>query len=75
MAELKRGQRAIIKEVLTSAFGNKLMEMGCHPGVEIKLLMPAPFGDPLAFDVGGYCLSMRKSEAQFVEVELIDEQH
>lgn len=47
------------------------MEMGCVPGQVIELKLVAPFGDPLAFEIAGYCLSMRKTEAAMVEVILM----
>jgi ferrous iron transport protein A len=46
----------------------RLLEMGLTPGVEIKLLGTAPFGDPLEIELRGYRLSLRKSEAGLVEV-------
>jgi len=45
--------------------------MGLTPGVEIRLIGAAPLGDPLELDVRGYRLSVRKSEAARVEVELL----
>lgn len=43
--------------------------MGCLPGVSIELLFKAPLGNPLAFALGdGYLLSMRREEAQLLEV-------
>ena len=47
----------------------RLMEMGVVPGVSVRLIKSAPFGDPLEIRVRGYNLAMRKSEAQTIEVE------
>ncbi len=47
----------------------RLMEMGVVPGVAVRLVKSAPFGDPLEIRVRGYNLAMRKSEAQTIEVE------
>jgi ferrous iron transport protein A len=41
----------------------RLMEMGLTPDTVIKLVGMAPFGDPLEFEVRGYHLSLRRSEA------------
>ena len=49
------------------------MEMGCVPGQEIQLKLIAPFGDPLAFEISGYCLSMRRTEAERVEIVKIQD--
>lgn len=47
----------------------RLMEMGVVPGVLIRVVKTAPFGDPLEVRVRGYNLAMRRSEAQAIEVE------
>ncbi|MFT5479997.1 MAG: ferrous iron transport protein A [Bacteroidia bacterium] len=71
LSDLQQGQKALIIRVFPSELREKLMEMGCVPGVEVSLLLKAPLGDPLAYDVDGYCLSMRRQEASNIEVELI----
>ena len=43
--------------------------MGLTPGVDIELVVISPLGDPLEFEVRGYHLSVRKSEAHRVEIE------
>ena len=43
--------------------------MGVTPGVEIRRLGAAPLGDPLEFELRGYRLSLRKSEAQQIEID------
>ncbi len=45
------------------------MEMGVVPGVSVRVVKSAPFGDPLEIRVRGYNLAMRRSEAQTIEVE------
>ncbi len=45
--------------------------MGIMEGKQLKVLFRAPFGDPIAVDVGGYILSLRKDEAELIEVEQI----
>ena len=44
------------------------MEMGVVPGVSVRVVKSAPFGDPLEIRVRGYNLAMRKSEADSIEV-------
>jgi len=44
----------------------KLMEMGCLPGEEITVSRIAPLGDPIAINVSGYQLSLRKFEASTI---------
>jgi ferrous iron transport protein A len=47
----------------------RLLEMGLTPGVSISLVGAAPLGDPLEYELRGYRLSLRKSEAARVEIE------
>lgn len=44
----------------------KLIDMGLFPGKRVKMLMKAPFGDPVAVDLEGYTLSLRLKEASSV---------
>jgi ferrous iron transport protein A len=46
----------------------RLMEMGVVPGVSVRVVKSAPFGDPLEIRLRGYNLAMRKSEADSIEV-------
>ncbi len=47
----------------------RLMEMGVVPGVSVRMIKSAPFGDPLEISLRGYHLAMRKSEADQIEVQ------
>ncbi len=51
-----------------NAITRRLMEMGVVPGVVVRVIKSAPFGDPLEVRVRGYHLAMRKSEADTIEV-------
>lgn len=51
-----------------NAITRRLMEMGVVPGVVVRVVKSAPFGDPLEISVRGYHLAMRKSEADAIEV-------
>lgn len=51
----------------------KLMEMGLFQGKKVKVLFKAPFGDPIAIDLGGYVLSLRLDEAGLINVQEIQE--
>jgi len=51
----------------------RLREMGVLPGTTITLLRTAPLGDPLEVQVRGYSLTLRKSEAEHMVVELANE--
>ena len=71
LADIKKGEHVIIKRIKPCAIQDKLMEMGCVPGTPVYLSLKAPLGDPLAFNIDGYFLSLRKSEAAQIEVEIL----
>ena len=48
----------------------RLFDMGVTPGAELTMPKKALLGDPLEITVRGYELTLRKTEAEFVEVEL-----
>lgn len=50
----------------------RLFDMGLTPGAEVYLRKKAPLGDPLEVTLRGYELSLRKDEAQFVEISVSD---
>ena len=69
LSDLVIGQSAKVVSVdATTDSGVRAMEMGLIPGIEIKLVAVAPLGDPLVFELRGYRLSLRKTEAAGVEV-------
>ncbi len=51
------------------AVKRRIMDMGITKGVEIYVRKVAPLGDPLEVTVRGYELSLRKADAQMIEVE------
>ena len=60
----------VTKVVGTGRIMRRLMEMGVIPGVDVRVVKMAPFGDPIEVRVRGYSLAMRRSEADGVEVSL-----
>ncbi len=69
---LVRGTRARVLGIAGEAStAQRLVELGVIPGVEIKFVRAAPFGDPLEYEVMGYRLSLRKSEAATIQVEAL----
>ena len=69
-AELAVGEAGRVEHVIgESEIARRLLEMGITPGAEIRRLGAAPLGDPLEFELRGYRLSLRKSEAKHVEIE------
>lgn len=66
---LAHNQSAIVKRIKTGVMAAKLIDMGLYPGKKVTLLFKAPLGDPIAIDVEGYTLSLRRNEAALVELE------
>lgn len=66
LAELQIGEKGTICCIKNDDISVKLFEMGCLPGVEVKMCCRAPFGGPVCFDVAGYHLSLRVDEASSV---------
>lgn len=71
MDRMKIGQTATVEKVGgIPALQSRLTDMGFVPGVSVRLLRTAPFGDPMQFFLRGYTLCLRKKEAR--EVTVVD---
>ena len=51
------------------AVKRRIMDMGITRGVEVYVRKVAPLGDPIEVNVRGYELSLRKADAEMIEVE------
>ena len=72
LRDLKIGQSGtILKNNTTGALKQRFMDMGITKGVTVKVLKIAPLGDPIEIVIRGYNLSVRKSDAQKIEIEEI----
>ena len=70
LKDVKIGQSAIIKKLHgEGAVKRRIMDMGLTKGTEVYVRKVAPLGDPLELTVRGYELSLRKEDAQWIEVE------
>jgi ferrous iron transport protein A len=68
-ADLETGESArVVRIAEDDEVSRRLLEMGVTPGVEIRRLGAAPLGDPLEFELRGYRLSLRRKEAEHVEI-------
>lgn len=64
------GQRSLITEIQgDDAIAIRLMEMGLTEGEEIRVVAVAPLGDPIEYEIRGYRLSLRRTEARRVLVQ------
>jgi ferrous iron transport protein A len=69
LAELKKGESAVITDVSSSLIPLKLLEMGCLPGNSVSLILVAPFQDPMYLNVNGTHLAIRKETAAHILIE------
>ncbi len=70
LSQLKTGQECVIVKILGhGAFRKRVMEMGFVRGRRVKVLLHAPMRDPIKYEVMGYDISLRRSEADLIEVE------
>ena len=73
LSQLTTGQKAeVVKIVGHGAFRKRLMEMGFVKGQEVDVLLHAPLRDPIKYRILGYEVSLRRAEAELVEVALND---
>ncbi|MFL2638457.1 MAG: ferrous iron transport protein A [Flavobacteriaceae bacterium] len=73
IADLKKGEKAIIKDVSANNIPIKLLEMGCLPGNEIEIIQLAPLLGPIYININGSHLAIRKETARLVIIEkLVD---
>ncbi len=73
LAELNSGAKARIVSIRgKSGIKKRLQDMGILPGEEIVVQKVAPLGDPIEVIVRGYSLSLRKGEAEDIEVEVLE---
>jgi len=69
--EFKIGETGLIKKVEGEGrLRRRLFDMGVTPGATVYLRKKAPLGDPLEVTIRGYELTLRKSEAQSVLLEV-----
>lgn len=70
LKEVKIGQTVkIVKIHGEGAVRRRIMDMGLTKGTDIFVRKAAPLGDPIEIMVRGYELSLRKADAQMIEVE------
>ena len=72
LRELPLGKSAkVVKLTGEGAIKRRIMDMGITKGTELIVRKVAPLGDPIDITVRGYELSLRKADAERIEVELL----
>jgi len=72
LKDVKIGQTVIVKKITGQGpVKRRIMDMGITKGTEIYVRKVAPLGDPIELTIRGYELSIRKADAEMIEVEEI----
>jgi len=74
LSEIIKNQIGIVKKVEGEGkIRKRLFDMGITPGVEVFLRKRAPLGDPIEINIRGYELTLRKKEAEYVLIDVSEE--
>jgi ferrous iron transport protein B len=74
LSEVKNSETVVITKVLGhGSFRKRISEMGFVKGKEVKVIKSAPFNGPFEFKIINYNVSLRKSEADLIEVIAVDD--
>ena len=70
LEDVAPGERGVILKAGNErgAVKRRLVDMGLTPGTEITVRKVAPFGDPIEVNLRGYELSLRRDDAEMIEV-------
>lgn len=72
LKDVKIGQTVIVKKITGQGpVKRRIMDMGITKGTEVYVRKVAPLGDPIELTIRGYELSIRKADAEMIEVEAI----
>ena len=70
LKELRIGESGTIEHMKVSgALKRRFMDMGITKGTEVKVIKIAPLGDPIEIEIRGYNLSVRKEDADNIEIK------
>lgn len=70
LKDLKPGQQGTVTSLGSKGpVKRRIMDMGVTPGTVIKVIKVAPLGDPIEVNIRGYELSLRKDEAEQIQIQ------
>jgi ferrous iron transport protein B len=76
LSDLSNGEVGVITKVLGhGAFRKRITEMGFVKGKAVKVIKNAPLLDPIEYEIMGYNVSLRRSEARLIEVYAKEDEH
>lgn len=72
LKDVKIGQTVTVKKITGQGpVKRRIMDMGITKGTEVYVRKVAPLGDPIELTIRGYELSIRKADAEMIEVEAV----
>ena len=71
LSDLLPGEKGVVKKVIgQSLIKRRIVDMGVVSGTVVEVQKFAPLGDPMEIKVKGFNLSLRKNEAEMIELEI-----
>lgn len=71
LSDLLPGEKGVVKKVIgNSMIKRRIIDMGVVAGAIIEVQKFAPLGDPMEVKIKGFNLSLRKAEAEMIELEI-----
>jgi len=71
--QIEKGETGLVKSVEGDGkIRRRLFDMGVTPGAKVVLRKKAPMGDPIEVTIRGYELSLRKAEANLVNIDVVE---
>ncbi len=75
LKEVSCGETVTVKRLMGEGpVKRRIMDMGITKGVSVRVRRAAPLGDPVEVTVRGYELSLRRAEAEMIEVDCVREE-
>ncbi len=69
--DMKVGDCAVVKNVAGEGqLRKRMLDLGLTKGCRVKLIRMAPLGDPIEIELRGFRLTIRKNEAEIIELEI-----
>ncbi len=66
------GAHAAVREILCGGFsGRRMMDLGLIPGAPVRALYKSPLGDPIAYEIFGAVIAIRKKDASNVRIQIL----
>ena len=70
LKELAIGNSGVVAKISTvGPLKQRLLDMGITKGTRVKVMKIAPLGDPIEIEIRGYNLSVRKSDAETIDID------